>query len=242
MKGDRETMDQQKLVLFDIDGTLIQCGKAPRRAITEAMKTVFGTTGNVDQYPFSGKTDTQIVFDVITGAAVDEITVKGRLQETIGKYVELLYATLQPADITFMKGIRELLDALHGHTQMTLGLLTGNVAEGAKIKLTRAGLNSYFFNGQGAIGAFGSDSMNRNDLPAIAVQRAYERTGRLYKEKNIVIIGDSPYDILCGKSINVKSIAVATGWHSRVELEEHKPDFYFDDFTDTKRVVESILN
>ncbi|KAB2877684.1 HAD hydrolase-like protein [bacterium] len=235
-------MAQEKLVLFDIDGTLILCGKAPRRAITEAMKTIYGTAGNVDRYPFSGKTDTQIIYDIITNAAIDEEIVKNRMQEALEKYVTTLQATLQPADIKVLTGIRDLLKQLHEQTKVTLGLLTGNVAEGARVKLTRAGLDSYFFNGKGSIGAFGSDSMNRNDLPAIAVERAYAHTGRLFKEKDIVIIGDSPYDVLCGKSLNVKSIAVATGWHKMNELQEHQPDYYFDDFSDTKKVVESILN
>lgn len=236
------TQTQKKLVLFDIDGTLIRCGKAPRRAITEAMKNVFGTSGNVDQYPFSGKTDSQIIFDVIKGAAIDEKIVLNRLPEAITKYVELLQATLQTGDITIMSGIQTLLDALDQQSQVTLGLLTGNVFEGAKIKLTCAGLHSYFFNGYDSIGAFGSDAMNRNQLPAIAVKRALARTGQLFKEKNIVIIGDSPYDVLCGKSLNVKSIAVATGWHAMNELQEHQPDYFFDDFSDTGKAVESILN
>lgn len=234
--------NSKKLVLFDIDGTLIQCGKAPRRAITAAMKSVFGTAGEVDRYPFSGKTDTQIIFDVIKAAAVDEKIILNRLQDAIDTYLALLQENLRPEDITVMSGIKVLLAALEQHALVTLGLLTGNVAGGAKIKLSRAGLGSYFFNGEHAIGAFGSDAMIRNELPGIAVKRAHQRTGELYKEKDIVIIGDSPYDVLCGKSLNVKSIAVATGWHSKDELMEHQPDYFFYNFLDTERVVSSILN
>ena len=231
----------KKLILFDIDGTLIHCGKAPRRAITEAMRAVFGTTGNVDSYPFSGKTDTQIIYDVITGAAVSEVIVRDKMQETIDGYVTRLHATLEPNDVKTLDGITVLLNHLLEQEHAILGLLTGNVAKGAEINLTRAGLHPYFFNGKGAIGAFGSDSMNRNELPAIAVKRAYERTGRLFKEKDIVIIGDSPYDIICAKGVNARSIAVATGWHTPVELREYEPDYLFDNFSATHDVVNAIF-
>jgi phosphoglycolate phosphatase-like HAD superfamily hydrolase len=123
-----------------------------------------------------------------------------------------------------------------------LGLLTGNVVKGAEIKLARAGLHKYFFDGKDALGAFGSDSMSRNDLPAIAVERAYARTGRLFKEKDIVIIGDSPYDIICGRELNARSIAVATGWHTEGELRKHEPDYLFGDFSATHEVMRAILN
>lgn len=232
----------KKLVLFDIDGTLILCGKAPRRAITESMRSVFGTAGNVDSYSFSGKTDKQIIYDVITGAAVSEDTVHEKMQETIDGYITRLHATLEPADVKTLEGITALLEHLQEHEHAVLGLLTGNVAKGAEIKLARAGLHKYFFDGKDALGAFGSDSMSRNDLPAIAVERAYARTGRLFKEKDIVIIGDSPYDITCGRGLNARSIAVATGWHTADELRKYEPDYLFDNFSATHEVVRAILN
>jgi phosphoglycolate phosphatase-like HAD superfamily hydrolase len=232
----------QKLVLFDVDGTLIHCGKAPRRAITEAMVAVYGTAGDVDHYPFSGKTDMQIIFDVITQADVDPKIVKTKMQEVILQYLNLLEKTLDSKDVKTLVGIVELLDALRDHSQATLGLLTGNVLQGAKIKLSRAGLHDYFFNGKGTVGAFGSDSMDRNDLPVIAAQRAFEATGKAFQEKNIVIIGDSPYDITCGRSLNVRTIAVGTGWHTEEELREYRPDYFFSDFCDTQTVVNAIMD
>jgi phosphoglycolate phosphatase-like HAD superfamily hydrolase len=84
--------------------------------------------------------------------------------------------------------------------------------------------------------------MDRNDLPVIAAQRAFEATGKTFKEKNIVIIGDSPYDITCGSSLNVRTIAVGTGWHSEKELREHNPDYFFSDFSNKQTVVNAIMD
>ncbi len=232
----------RKLVLFDIDGTLIHCGKAPRRAITEAMVAIYGTAGDVNNYPFSGKTDMQIIYDVITGASIEAEIVKSKMREAIQGYLDRLQQTLNPNDVKVLDGIVRLLEDLKDHSQAVLGLLTGNVMEGAKIKLSRAGLDTYFFDGNGIIGAFGSDSMSRNDLPALAVQRAFEATGKTFREKDIVIIGDSPYDITCGRSLNVRSIAVATGWHKEDELRTYNPDHLFDNFNDTQAVMSAILN
>ena len=231
-----------KLVLFDIDGTLIHSGKTPRRAITQAMEKVFGTSGNVDQYPFSGKTDPQIIYELMIGAKIEEAEVNAKMDEAIDQYVQLIQTYLRSDEMTVLTGIDPLLRSLKDDRNVLLGLLTGNVLAGAKIKLSRASLDHYFFNGREPLGAFGSDSMYRNDLPQIAVERAMKICSCRFAEKQIVIIGDSPYDVLCGKGLNVKSIAVATGWHKSEELAAHEPDFVFEDFSSMEPVLQAILD
>ncbi len=232
----------KKLVLFDIDGTLILCGKAPRRSITKAMQEVFGTAGAADGYSFSGKTDPQIVLDLMVQAGIPEATVRDRLQRAIRMYVEALRTTLRPEDIRVLAGVPELLDALSRLDQVVLGLLTGNVLEGARTKIEQAGLGGYFPNGDHGIGAFGSDSMRRDDLPAVAVRRARERTGHSFTGSDIVIVGDSPSDVGCGRPLGVKTIAVATGWHTADELAVHGPDHLFENLQDTAAVLQAILS
>ncbi len=230
------------LVLFDIDGTLITCGKTPRRSITRAMEEVFGTSGGVDDYPFSGKTDTQIVWDVMTAANFDPEDVLARMQPTLSRYAELLGADLTTDEIRVLDGVVSLLDTLSVRSDAVTGLLTGNILEGARIKLSRAGLDHYFFNGVPVIGAFGCDSMHRHELASLAVRRAGDITGHTFNGKSVVIVGDSPYDILCGKHLNVKSVAVTTGWHSAQELEKHNPDHLLHGFGDTETALHCLFH
>jgi phosphoglycolate phosphatase-like HAD superfamily hydrolase len=118
---------------------------------------------------------------------------------------------------------------------ITLGLLTGNIEEGARIKLAPHDLNKYF-----SFGAFGSDAIERSELPAIAMQRANEPTGKIFCGCDVVIIGDSVHDVECGKGIGAKSIAVATGGTSPEELLLRKPNYFFEDLSESERVIAAI--
>ena len=132
--------------------------------------------------------------------------------------------------------MRELVRGLAADPRALLGLLTGNVAEGAAAKLATTGLMPLF-----KVVAYGSDSPRRPDLPAIALRRAEELTGQRFTRKQIVIIGDTPDDVLCGAEHSVKTIAVATGRHTIAELAEHAPDHLFADFGDWRAAYEAIL-
>lgn len=233
---------KMKLVLFDIDGTLLICGKAPRMAITMAMERVFGTSGRALDHSFSGKTDPQIITELMTmeGRGADEIAEGMPL--VVRHYVEELDRTLRPDEIRLLKGVTELLAALQNRADVHLGLLTGNVEEGARIKLDRAGLAGIFFNNGYAVGAYGSDALHRSELPTVAVRRARHVWHHDFHSKDIIIIGDSPNDILCGKSLNVRSLAVATGWHSMEELMAYEPDFAFDTLEATPDIVKAIVS
>ena len=132
-------------MLWDIDGTLIRCSKVPRNAIMRAMNEVYGTAGDVHNYPFSGRTDPQIVFDLIKATGAEDKDVLEKLPAVLEKYVAYLDETLTEDDVVVLPGVKALLRELDNHDDVLLGLLTGNLEKGAQIKLARAGLDVYFF-------------------------------------------------------------------------------------------------
>ena len=135
-----------------------------------------------------------------------------------------------------MPGIHELVVALAADRRALVGLLTGNVEEGARLKLQPTGLLSHF-----KVGAYGSDSALRVDLPAVAVTRAEALTGRSYAGKDVVVIGDTPADVECGASLGVTAVAVATGRHSVAELAAHAPDHVFADLSEWRAAYAAIM-
>jgi phosphoglycolate phosphatase-like HAD superfamily hydrolase len=139
--------------------------------------------------------------------------------------------------IRLHSGVVELLQELEKHPECDLGLLTGNIEEGARLKLKPFDLNSYF-----VFGAFGSDSANRNDLPLFAHKRANEVLGKEFTRDEIVIIGDAVNDVLCAQGYGVKCIITATGKTPKETLAELKPDYLFDSLCDTQTVLQAILS
>lgn len=224
-----------RLVLFDIDGTLISTNGIARASFADAAHEVFGVETVARTHPFAGKTDPQIYNEVTAASGIARDVAERERERLFTRFFELLDARIGEGDVKVHAGVRELLAALAEIQPVTLGLLTGNMLRGARIKLAPPGLNDYF-----GFGAFGSDATYRYELPAIALERAYTRTGYVFREKEIVIIGDTPHDIECGRHLNVRSIAVATGGASREELAAHTPDFLFDDLSDTEHVIEAI--
>ncbi len=230
------TASYMRLVLFDIDGTLLSTGRAGAEALLRALAETYGTTGPHDRWSFGGKTDPQIVWELMTAAGVAEDVVEAHYDTVIGRYLSHLEATIDPARVRLKPGIPPLLEALAGHPEIVLGLLTGNVVAGAELKLRSAGIWSYF-----VLGAYGSDHRHRDQLPPIAKKRAEALTGRSFSGKDIVIIGDTPSDVACGRALGVKAIAVATGTYQVSELDTHDPDYCFPDLSDTSQVVGAIL-
>jgi phosphoglycolate phosphatase len=273
-----------RLVLFDIDCTLIDAHGAGGRAMLRSIQDVYGVAGELGDYSFHGRTDPGIIRDLAglwgagargerqdhTAAEADapdaarasdsaldpyagetlpqavrdlaeRVTtagdaVDGRVEECIARYVELLRDELARGEVETLPGIRELVTALAADRRALVGLLTGNVAEGARLKLERTGLFPLF-----KVGAYGSDSALRADLPAVAVARAEALTGRRYAGKDVVVIGDTPADVECGASLGVTAVAVATGRHSLDELAAAAPDHLFADFADWRAAYDAII-
>jgi phosphoglycolate phosphatase len=228
----------RRLVLFDIDGTLLWSDGAGRRAIHRALIEVFGETGPED-HRFDGKTDPQIVRELMRGAGHEDTLIDERMDPLFARYVTCLREELQdPAhQAVTLPGVLELLDKLAARDDVTLGLLTGNLVEGARAKLEAVGIDPQMF----AVGAYGTDHELRPELPAIAQRRAREMLGLDVHGSQIVIIGDTPADVQCGRAIGARAIGVATGRYSTDELAAHGAVAVFTDLKQTDAVIDAIL-
>ena len=228
-----------RLVLFDIDGTLLWTDGAGRRAIHRALIEVFGATGPAD-HRFDGKTDPQIVRELMRDVGHDDAHIDARLQALFIRYVQCLREELRdPAHPSKpLPGVTDLLDALARRSDVTLGLLTGNLVDGARAKLEAVGIDPDIF----VVGAYGSDHELRPALPAIAQRRARARLGVDIAGSDIVVIGDTPADLQCGRDIGVRAIGVATGRYTTDDLAAQGAVAVFADLSDTDAVVRAILD
>ena len=228
-----------RLVLFDIDGTLLLTAGAGRRAITEALSDEVDDPAAFAGIRFDGKTDPQIVAEMLAAAGQEEARESERIRRLCERYVGLLARELErpTTRTTVMPGVEPLLERLERMPGVLLGLLTGNLAEGAALKLRSAGIDP----GRFPVGAYGSDAADRPALPEIAARRAERYFGRVPGGSEVVIIGDTPADIHCGSGISARAVAVATGAYSVTELAACGPHAVFEDLSDTERVLEAIL-
>ncbi|MBI4503877.1 MAG: HAD family hydrolase [Gemmatimonadetes bacterium] len=231
----------RKLVLFDIDGTILWTDGAGRRAIREALLAEMGTAGPIDQgYRLDGKTDPQIVRELMTAAGHPNAESEDHVSRICRRYVEVLARELQVTrDRTrLFPGIVPLLGELEDRGDAVIGLLTGNVAEGARLKLRAAGIDPARFR----VGAFGSDAAVRADLPPIAVRRAEPLMGRVAWGPEVVIIGDTPADVTCGSCVEARAIGVATGHYTREDLMAAGAFAAFADLSDFASVLDAIYS
>src|SRR6266511_2000970 len=231
-----------KRVLFDIDGTLLWTDGAGRRAIQRARLEEAGTAGPIERYRFDGKTDPQIVADLLSLAGHPAAGDGARIRAVCRRYVDHLRAELAKATraTRLMAGVAELLAALEPHEaaqRALVGLLTGNLALGAALKLRSAGLDPERFR----LGAYGSDSSRRSDLPAVAAARAAALTGREFAGPDVVIVGDTPDDVACGRPLGARSVAVATGSYDAGALRAAGAAYVFETLADTAAVLDAIF-
>ena len=203
-----------RLLLFDIDGTLVRCGPQIGPIFMGALKRTFGQTGNVRAYDFGGRTDTEAVIDLMTEAGLPRDEVEGRMGEVRSHYGDLL-ERLDPEQMRLLPGVTDLLEELADHDDTCVALLTGNWEIGARAKLEPFGLNRFF-----EFGAFGEDGVRRNELVPVAVDRATARLGTTPEPSDVVIIGDTVRDIACGDAHGVPVLAVATGFTPGPRLEQ----------------------
>jgi phosphoglycolate phosphatase-like HAD superfamily hydrolase len=226
-----------KLVLFDVDGTLISARGAGRRAMRVAFERVFGTAGGIDRYDLRGRTDTRIVHDVMSAEGWEPARVTERLDEFFEVYVGGLTTEIGDGrNVIMLPGVAAVIERLDHSADAVLGLVTGNIEEGARVKLLPTGLWPRF-----QIGAFGSDHMDRRRLPSLAARRAHALLGTAFSPRDVLVIGDTPHDIDCARAFGAVAVAVATGQHSRDELLADNPDFFFDDLSDADRVLAALL-
>ena len=213
-----------KLLLFDIDGTLILSGGAGIRALNRAFCQVVDIVNALDGIRLHGKTDPAIVREVFTALGRSEQT-HAHLEEILEIYLSLLPEEVgRSNDYTVLPGILRFLDDFRSHANLAFGLATGNLERGARIKLDRGNLNSYF-----SFGGFGSDSENRTDLVVHAAEDGMRFIGERIDPSDIFVIGDTPRDVEAGREAGFRTIAVATGLYTGDELESADPDLIVAD-------------
>lgn len=230
-------MFMKKLVLFDIDGTLVRIEGISRNALIEALRQTYGTEGDAATRSFAGKMDGVIIHEILYESGLKSNDIAQKFEEVKKAYIEIFKARAQKEHVKILSGVRALLETLASHNDVFLGLLTGNFEDSGRHKLKLSDLNHFF-----SFGAFAEDGFVRNDLPEVAVERAYSITKKNFEEKQVVIIGDTEHDVKCAKVLNSKCIAVATGHYSFEALHAEDPDYTLHDLSQTKHVLELILD
>jgi phosphoglycolate phosphatase-like HAD superfamily hydrolase len=227
----------KRLVLFDIDGTLMSADGAGRAALATAMLEVYGDTGSIDDLDFHGKTDPWIVRELLRMTGRSDAVIDAGFESLWTLYCHSLERELgrRRGRLQAYPGVRELLDRLDRDPRFVLALVTGNVEGGAWRKLQACRLDEPF-----RFGAFGSDSERRDDLPPLAMQRAEMETGHRFEPHEVMVIGDTPADVRCARSSGTRALAVATGGFSRTQLSNLGPDYVFAELSDVEAVVAAI--
>ena len=214
-----------KLLLFDIDGTLVKPIGSGREHIEYVLSKLCGKPISTERVSFSGRTDPQILEETLTLAGLEPKQISDLLPVALAQYSD--HATYASNEVHPSDGVRALLEHLRTIETVQLALLTGNVRLTAYRKLAAARMDHLF-----PFGAFGCDHADRNQLPAIAAARALEYCGKAFPGHEIVIVGDSVHDITCGLDIGALSVAVATGYTSYQDLKSANPDVLLRDLTD----------
>ncbi len=223
----------KKLILWDIDGTLIRTNRAGIIALVRAFAQLHGRETEMDSIDVAGRTDRWIIARMLEHHGIEATAV--RIHAVLEAYLQLLQGEMRARPGHVLPGILELLETLHRRNDVVQALLTGNVERGARIKLEHFQVSHYF-----SFGAFGDDSPLRNDLGPHALRRAQERHAVDFAPGRVWVIGDTPHDIECGKVIGARTIAVATGGYPLATLQAHAPSFAFADFSDTAAFLRAL--
>ncbi|HEV2863624.1 MAG TPA: HAD hydrolase-like protein [Pyrinomonadaceae bacterium] len=225
------------MLLWDIDGTLVRSRRHGllRDYMGPVLVRLFGTAGRLDEVNASGMTDLQITAEALRDEGYTHEHVRERAPELCGLYFEELERLTRGSEIYYaLPGAREALEAVAGSGHYLSSLLTGNVERAAYLKLKHVGLDEFFR----LPGAFGEDSHDRRDLPALAAERINRRLNLALPPEHFIVIGDTPNDIACARHFGARAVAVATGRsHSVEDLASHNPDAILPDLADTARLL-----
>jgi phosphoglycolate phosphatase-like HAD superfamily hydrolase len=222
-----------KLLLFDIDGTLLTSGGAGERALRLGFRDRFGIDDDLSSVEIAGRTDSGIVREMLAAHRLP--ATPENIAAFLDGYLHHLAEEIPRTPGRLLPGILPLLDALQPRADIVLALLTGNLARGAEIKLRHYGVWHFF-----EFGAFADDHHDRNQLGPFAQARARAQRGIEFPPERIFVLGDTPHDIACARAIGAKAIAIATGKFTRAELAAHAPDFLFEDLGDLDAVLAAI--
>jgi phosphoglycolate phosphatase-like HAD superfamily hydrolase len=218
--------------LFDIDGTLISSGGAGKAALEAALASEFGFREMVGQVQYSGRTDRAIIRDIFALHGIAETP--QTLRRLLGAYLGHLPGCLKKSDGKVLPGIAALLECLRGRPNAVVGLLTGNVRAGARLKLGHFNLFHHF-----AVGGYGDHHLCRNDVAREALAEVRRHANGSFHPNWMWVIGDTPLDVRCARAIGARVVAVGTGWHSMEELAAEKPDLLLTDLADPEPLLAS---
>lgn len=220
-----------KLILFDIDGTLINGFKTHKEAFSESFKKVYGINTNIESINYHGMTDQQIIMEVLRKNGLEEEIIKSKMEDCIKIMISCYNKTSVNEEVIVLDGVRELLNELDKHNVL-MGLVTGNLEPIGRDKLRKVGLSQYF-----KVGGFGSDDICRSNLVKLAIKKAKENFNF---NGDVFLFGDTPEDIEAGKKARVRTVGVATGIYSKEQLKNSGADFVLENLEDTNKILETI--
>ena len=224
-----------KLVLFDIDGTLIPSSKAEHKAYSEAFKIVYKIDTSVEVINPHGMTSQQVIIEVLRKDGLNEQEIKSKIKECMKVMVDSFNEFIVDEKIVLLEGVQELLEVLNKNGVL-IGLVTGNLEDIARGRLRKAGINQYF-----KVGGFGDDDIDRVNLVKLAIKRAKENF--VFKSNNnIFLIGDAPQDMKAGKEAGIKTIGVTTGIYSKEQLKDAGADFIVSNLKGKDEILKIILS
>ena len=224
---------EERLLLFDIDGTLVDTGGAGMAALVDATREVFGDDG--PKLDLAGATDSGLLKNIYRAFEREED------EETNARFFDLYLARLETNlnDKCFggraLEGAVAILEEVEA-AGVCKGLLTGNISMGAEVKMRHYGMDGFF-----SFGAYGDDHHDRNRLGPIALERAKAVTGQSFEGSNAIVVGDTPKDIWCAQALGARSVCVATGSFTAEQLEAEGADVVFEDFSDVEAVLVELL-
>lgn len=220
-----------KLILFDVDGTLVDAAGAGRRAMERAFHAVFRVDGfeRAASVEYAGRTDPTILDAVATALGVEPLAFREKKQILVESFICALRDEMGRPDEhrRVLPGVRPLLETLDSRSGVHLGLVTGNLEPGARIKLEAFGLNRFF-----ADGGFGSDDPDRGRIARIACRKLSEHSGVVFAPGDVTVVGDTHHDVACARTNGFRAVALDVGWVSREQLERSRPDVILSTLTD----------
>ncbi|GIW82692.1 MAG: phosphoglycolate phosphatase [Gemmatales bacterium] len=220
-----------RVVFFDIDGTLILSGGAGRAAMEGALCRAFNVPLHHQRVSFTGRTDRAIAHDLLTLHNIEDTAENWQRFRDV--YLHDLPSSLHQFEGVILPGVVEFINELNRLPRLAVGLLTGNIREGARIKLAHYGLAGHF-----AFGGFGDDHFHRDDVAREALAAANAFLGEEIRTEHVWVIGDTPLDVRCARAIGARVAAVATGWHSAAELARENPDLVFENLSQAEPLLD----